>query len=202
VAALVSPWSAAADVEFERERRHQQRPAFVAVIGSWSSVQDDGPTFNVDGERWSGQTPRSDLEAAGRSLFSTIGEPFLANGSAPEAFPLAVWRDVPAFSDGTIRVQFKLVAGRSDQTAGIVFGLQPSGEYLFLRYNTKDGNLAIWGFSGGARRVIARGTATAQLPLNGWHELVVTISGANVTGSVDGSALKGVAGQRLSGHGV
>ena len=54
------------------------------------------------------------------------------------------------------------------QTAGIVFNLQPTGDYLFVRYNTKDGNAALWSYSGGQRRVIAHGEVHEQLPLNVW----------------------------------
>lgn len=168
----------------------EPRPAFVGIVGHWTPVVEGGPAFKVDGERWSGMTERSHLEAVARPLFPTPDDGFVANGTAPGAFPLAVFRDVPNFSGGTLRVQFKLLGGRSDQTAGIVLGLQPTGEYLFVRYNTKDGNVAVWQYAGGERRVIAHGTVKAQLPLDTWHELAVTVSGATVTGVVDGDSLK------------
>lgn len=37
-----------------------------------------------------------------------------------------------------------MIGGKSDQVAGILFGLSPQGEYYAARYNTKEGNLAIW----------------------------------------------------------
>jgi hypothetical protein len=193
-ATFASPWSALAEMEIEREKR-QQRSGFVGLVGQWSPVDDNGPAFKVDGASWKGVTAKAELEAVGKTLFAGIANPFYTNGMADAAFPVAVWSDVRDFSNGTLHVQFKLVAGASDQTAGIVFGMQPNGEYLFLRYNTKEGNAAIWGYANGDRRVIARGTMTAKLPLNTWHELSLTVDGKKVTGTVSG------AGQALAiGH--
>ena len=182
---LASPWSALAETEVEREKR-QQRAAFVGVVGQWSQVDDGGPAFKVNGEAWSGKTAKAEVEAVGRTLFASIGDPFVANTTGDGAFPLAVWTGTSDFTSGTIRVRFKLVAGASDQTAGIVFNLKPSGEYLFFRYNTKDGNVALWGYENGARRVIAHGETHVKLPMNEWNELVMTIAGNKLTGSVAG----------------
>jgi len=73
-----------------------------------------------------------------------------------------------------------MIGGKSDQVAGILFGLSPQGEYYAARYNTKEGNLAIWGFANGERRVVARGNVKTQLPLNTWHTLQVTVAGKTV----------------------
>ena len=163
--------------------------AFVAVVGHWTPVHDGGAAFKADGETWSGTTERSHLERVARSIFASPVDDFIANGTAEGAFPLAVFDDVRDFSTGTIRVRFKLLGGRSDQNAGIVFGLQPGGEYLFVRYNTKDGDVALWEYSNGKRRVLAHGTTKAKLPLERWHELAVTVSASRVTGAVNGGSL-------------
>lgn len=78
-------------------------------------------------------------------------------------------------------MQFKLVAGASDQTAGVVFDLRSNGEYLYVRYNTKDGDLALWKYADGERHLIVHGTGKGQLSLGAWHELVVTVRGRELS---------------------
>lgn len=187
---VAAPWSAIADGPVE-EKRRQQQAALIGVIGHWLPVDDGGPAFKVDAGKWSGQTASGHLETMRRSLFpnQAAHASFITNGAAPGAFPLAVWSPAADFTRGTLRVQFKLIGGASDQTAGIVFGLQPTGEYYFVRYNTKDGNVAVWQYAGGERTLVHHGTTKAQLPLNTWHELVVTVVGTKVTGAISGSAL-------------
>jgi hypothetical protein len=185
-AAFVAPWGFIAE-SWAEEKRAKQTAGLIGLVGHWSAVTDGGPALKADGEAWTGQTERSRLEPVARKLFPQLSDTFLVNGTAPGAFPLATHAEVADFSGGTIRVQFKLVGGRSDQTAGIVVGLGPSGEYMFLRYNTRDGNVAMWGYAGGERRVIAHGEQHAQLPLNQWHELAVTVSGLKITGVVNDS---------------
>jgi hypothetical protein len=90
------------------------------------------------------------------------------------------------FSNGVLRVQFKLVGGESDQTAGLAFGITPKNEYYYARYNTKDGDVALWKYVNGAREVIAHGTAHAKLALGTWQELTVTVNGPSVKGWVVG----------------
>jgi hypothetical protein len=182
---VVAPWALVADVDPETERRRQQ-PGFVGVIGHWTSVDDGGPAFKVDGAKWSGQTPANDLQLKGKRLFPDLAQSFVTNGTADGAFPLAVWNPVPNFTEGTIRVQFKLIGGPSDQTAGVVIGLQRTGEYLFVRYNTKDGNVAVWAYADGQRRVLTHGENHEQLALGAWHELVVNVAGSKVKGTVNG----------------
>jgi hypothetical protein len=104
-------------------------------------------------------------------------------------------RDLKSFVAGSLEVSFKLVSGATDQTAGIVFGLQPDGSYTYARYNTKDGNVAVWKFENGERAVLQHGEVHQQLPLNQWHTLQVNImadytrKGAVVSAAVKGTTL-------------
>jgi hypothetical protein len=104
---------------------------------------------------------------------------------ATTPFPLAAVRGVAGFSEGVLRVQFKLVGGESDQTGGIAFGMTPQNEYYYARYNTKDGNVALWQFVNGDRKRILDGTDHLQLPLGMWHELKVEVRGTKVIAIVN-----------------
>lgn len=169
--------------------RAVQQSAFVGVVGNWRAVQDGGAAFKIDTAGWSGTTGRSALEALSTSLFGSVDTAFVSNGSAQQAFPLAVVPGVKNFTGGTIAVQFKMLGGATDQNGGIAFSLKPNGEYFFVRYNTKDGDIAVWRFQNGTRAAVGHGTVHAQLPLNVWHELTVTITGTRLTATVNGTAL-------------
>jgi hypothetical protein len=84
-----------------------------------------------------------------------------------------------------LTVKFKLVEGESDQIAGLVFGLTPAHEYFYARYNTKDGNVALWQFVNGDRQRIVEGHEHLQLPLGVWHDLRVEVRGPTVRASVN-----------------
>lgn len=126
------------------------------IVGHWEVTSEGGePVVLADARKWK-------------------TEP------AATPFPVAAVRGVERFSNGTLSVKFKLIGGESDQIAGLVFGLAPDGTYYYGRYNTKDGNVAIWQFVNGDRRRIADGTTHAQLALNTWHDLRIEIHGARV----------------------
>ena len=158
----------------------------IPVVGHWTTAAEGGDTIvTADGARWDG-TSGPDLAALGRRLFTAPDAAFTTTMAPATAFPFAVVDNIPSFSEGTLRGRFKLIGGASDQIAGLAFGLQPNGDYYYVRYNTKDGNLAVWQFSGGKRSVLQHGAHHAQLRLNQWHELVVTVDGRRVRGEMKG----------------
>lgn len=170
----------------ETQEEPEASAGLVGVVGHWSDTTIGTPALLANGESWSGESEREALDSASRRLFNEVNESFVANASSPTAFPFAVAGDMPAFTSGTLHVEFNMVGGRSDQIAGLLFGLSPSGEYYYVRYNTKDGNLALWTFRNGDREVIRHGDVHKQLPLGTWHELVVEIHGRRVRGYVAG----------------
>lgn len=156
------------------------------VVGHWSDTTVDMPALVANGEQWSGQHERAELEQASRRLFGAVDDSFIANTSAAGAFPFAVAAGIESFTSGTLSTQFNLIGGTSDQIAGVLFGLRPTGEYFYVRYNTKDGNVAVWKFAGGERTVLKHGDVHRQLPLGAWHQLVVEVRGRQVRGYIAG----------------
>jgi hypothetical protein len=155
----------------------------VPVVGHWTRGDEGGPTLTVDGEKWGGTSTRAEIEARTKPLWAVTTEKFLTHATADDAFPLAVASTVSGFTRGSISVQFKMLGGKTDQNAGILFGLLPSEmSYYFVRYNTKDGDVALWRYSDGKRAVIAHGEpSSSKLPLNVWHTLTLRLDGARVT---------------------
>jgi hypothetical protein len=158
----------------------------VPVVGHWEhSVEGAEPVVLSDGRKWDGKTGPN-LTKVARELFKEPRPLFAANSAPATAFPLAVAQGVDDFSNGELRIRFKLVGGESDQTAGLAFGIGPAADYIYVRYNTKDGNVAVWEFLNGKRNVLTHGTDHEQLPLNAWHDLAVRVAGRTVSGTVNG----------------
>ena len=180
-------------VALESSRVYTQAPGLdvIPIVGHWRQHSDGGEQVTtVDGTKWD-KKPLADPLAIAKELFKAppgeAGSRFVANASSSGAFPLAAVRGVETFTSGSARVQFKLIAGASDQLAGLVFDLRPTGEYLAVRYNTKDGNVAFWKYVDGARARVADGSAHAQLPLGVWHTLELQIADRKVSGIVNGT---------------
>ncbi|HEX7780301.1 MAG TPA: hypothetical protein VF424_13735 [Vicinamibacterales bacterium] len=153
----------------------------IPVLGRWDAGMEGTTSIvTADARRWDGKPP-GDLDALGRRLFGATRPEFVANASAEGAFPLAVVESIPQLHAGTLHVEFKLIGGESDQIAGLVFDLQPTGDYLYVRYNTRDDNVALWRFAKGQREVIAHGANHRRLPLNAWHPFSVTIKGRTIS---------------------
>lgn len=171
---------------WDERRPLQGVVALSGVIGHWSDSTLGAPSLVVNGERWSGQTADGELRQWSTRLFGAVHEGFVRNGSADGAFPIAVAAGAGDFSSGTLRVQFNLLGGKSDQIAGVMFGLDANGDYFYVRYNTRDGNLAVWRVRNSQREVMHHGEVHKQLPLGAWHELVVRVQGRTVSAHVAG----------------
>ncbi len=160
----------------------------IPVIGHWiTAIEAGAVVVTADATKWDGAPP-ADPDGLARTLFGTAtADPaFRTNVLASGAFPQAVLTEIPTFSEGTLRIDFKLIGGASDQTAGLVFDLRPTGDYLYVRYNTRDDNVALWRFTKGQREVIAHGAAHRRLAMNAWHPLVLTVRGTKVTATAAG----------------
>lgn len=156
------------------------------ILGQWDAgTEGTTPIVTADARKWDGKPP-ADLDAIGRRLFGATRPEFIANVSAEGAFPLAVIDGIEQLQQGTLQVEFKLIGGQSDQIAGLVFDLQPTGDYLYVRYNTRDDNVALWRFTKGQREVIAHGANHRRLALNAWHPLSVTIKGRSISAVAGG----------------
>ena len=132
------------------------------VAGEWTTARGDGAVvFTHEGDKW----------------------------GTREGFPLALFNEPAAFANGTATVEFKLLKGSDDYSAGLVFGHTGGPTYYYVRYNTKDGNVAIWRMDGPKRTVLKHGEAHEQLAKNVWHTLELTVDGRKVRASVNGGKL-------------
>lgn len=177
-----SAWSAG----FDAETVGAEPKSFSAAVGNWVVVDDGGrKRLSVNGSRWARGQPSAGLADKARALYGERYAEFLDNVRSYAYFPIAV-ANVPAdFQEGTITVQFKGLAGRIDQAAGILFNVQPNGDYLTLRANCLEDNLVLFKYERGSRSSVKwiRNTPT---PSGQWHELRLTVKGRQVDGWLDG----------------
>jgi hypothetical protein len=103
-------------------------------------------------------------------------------------YPVAILKKVDNFSKGAISIKFKTVAGESDRCSGILFNVKPNGDWLAVRYNDTENNVALWEFHNGIRRNVKFSDRSKPIMLerSAWHELKMTVDGASFKAWLDG----------------
>ena len=190
LAAIVS----AADITVNLSKEQVGKPpaTFEPIVGTWLVVQDAGEkAIMVDGRPWvaAKDNPTRLLVQSARRLYGTSNEELMDNAKQFAYYPVAVLKGVDKFSTGTITVKFKTIAGDSDRASGILFNVKPNGDWLAIRYNDTENNVALWEFHNGIRRNIRFSDRNKPFNLdrNAWHELKMTVNGADFKSWVDGT---------------
>jgi hypothetical protein len=183
----------AADLKIDLTKEQVGRPpaAFEPMVGTWLVAQDGADkVIMVDGRPWvaSKDNPTKLLIESARKLYGTTNEELMDNAKQFAYYPVAVLRGLDVFSNGTISMKFKTVAGDSDRCSGILFNVKPSGDWLAVRYNDTENNVAFWEFHNGIRRPIKFSDRAKKFMLDraAWHELKLTVDGASLKTWLDG----------------
>jgi len=182
----------AADVKVDLSKETVGRPpaTFEPMVGTWLVAQDGADkVIMIDGRPWvaSKDNPTKLLVETARKLYGTNNEELMDNAKQFAYFPVAVLRSVETFSNGTISVKFKTIAGDADRASGILFNVKPNGDWLAVRYNDTENNVALWEFHNGMRRNMKFNREKKfMLDRAAWHELKLTIDGADLKTWLDG----------------
>jgi hypothetical protein len=188
-AAAATAWAAApfaADIKVDLSKEQVGHPpvTFEPMVGTWTVVQD-GPdkAIMIDGRPWvaSKDNPTKLLIESARKLYGTSNEELMDNAKQFAYFPVAVLKSVDNFSTGTISVKFKTISGEADRASGILFNVKPNGDWLAVRYNDTENNVALWEFHNGIRRNVKFSDRAKKFTPDRaqWHELKMTLDGAN-----------------------
>jgi hypothetical protein len=194
---LVTPLTAAETrVDLKKERVGRAPETFEPMVGTWVVAEDAGEkVIMIDGRPWaaSKDNPTRLLISSARKLYGTNNEELMDNAKQFAYYPVAVLKSVKDFSNGTISVKFKTVAGEADRASGILFNVKPNGDWLSVRYNDTEHNIALWEFHNGVRRRIVggRGQVLADpADREKWHELTLTVTeGKNLKTTLDGATV-------------
>src|SRR5882672_5625517 len=177
-------------VDLSRESIGRESTKFLAVVGNWSIVDDNGKkVLAVDGRKWLRGQPAGGLAEKARAIYGSRNEEFIDNVKAWAYFPYAVAKDIDDFRDGEISMRFKIVAGQLDECAGILFNLKSNGDYLTVRFNGMEDNVVLWTFNKGVRKFVKRGSENVPLARNQWHTLQISVHGTNLQASLNGKHL-------------
>lgn len=172
--------------DFQGETVGAQPKSFLPIVGNFViGAEGDNKVLVIDGRNWKeGQTAAGVADRA-RSLYGERYAEFLDSVKAFAYYPYAVAAGVDDFRQGEISLRFKGISGRIDQGAGILFNLQPNGDYLTVRANPLENNLVLWKFEKG-RRSSVKWVRDVPTPTKTWHELKVVIKGNTVEGYLNG----------------
>ena len=186
-AIFAAPALAASSVQsFDAETVGAEPKSFTAAVGNWVIVDNGGnKALSVNGSQWARGQTSAGLADKARALYGERYAEFLDNVQSYAYFPIAVMNEVADFRNGAITLRFKGVAGRIDQAAGILFNVQPNGDYLALRANCLEDNLVLFKYERGNRSSVKwiRNTPT---PSKQWHDLKLVVQGKNIKGYLDG----------------
>jgi hypothetical protein len=164
---------------------------FEPIVGTWLIAQDGAEkVVRVDGSPWkaSQDNPSRLLVESARRLYGTSNEELMDNAKQFAYYPVAVLKGLDEFTDGTISLKFKTVAGDADRCSGILFNVKPNGDWLAVRYNDTENNVALWQFHNGLRRPVKFSDRAHKFMLDrgAWHELKMTVDGAALSAWLDG----------------
>ena len=182
-------------VDLSKETVGKTPATFEPMMGSWIISQDGADkVVKVDGAAYklSQDSPTRLLLENARRFYGTSNEELMDNAKQFAVFPIAVLRGVDTFSNGTISVKFKTVAGDADRTSGILFNVKPNGDWLCVRYNDTEHNIALWEFHNGVRRRVVGAreqVLTDPADRDKWHELSLAVDGPNLKTSLNGKLI-------------
>ena len=187
---LASPADLKVDLRAEQVGRTPAK--FEPIVGTWVVAQD-GPdkVIMLDGRPWvaSKDNPTKLLVQTARKLYGASNEELMDNAKQFAFYPVALLRGLDNFTNGTITMKFRTVAGDADRCSGILFNVKPNGEWLALRFNDTEDNVALWEFHNGIRRNLRFSDREKPFKLDraAWHELKLVVDGANIKGFLDGA---------------
>jgi hypothetical protein len=98
-------------------------------------------------------------------------------------FPVAVYNDFTA-KDVDLAVQFKPVAGKGDQGAGLVWRYRDPNNYYITRCNALEDNCTIYHVINGRRQAFLN--QRVKVASNVWHTLRVEATGDHFVVTYDG----------------
>ncbi len=192
--AALATLAMAAEFKVDLSKEVVSRPpvSFEPVVGTWTIADDHGEkVILLDGRPWvaNQDNPTKLLVQSARRLYGTSNEELMDNAKEFAHYPVALLKGVDKFSNGTISMKFKTISGDADRCSGILFNVKPNGEWLAVRYNDTENNVALWEFHNGIRRNVRFSDRAKPFMLDrsAWHELKMTVDGADFKAWLDGA---------------
>jgi hypothetical protein len=119
--------------------------------------------------------------AGGRALAQ------LSANTAANRFLVAIYQPT-MFANGEVSARCKPVAGRVDQSCGLVIRAADARNYYIARSNALESNVRFYRVRNGERQQLAT-AENVRTPTGQWHTLTLRAEGNRYTVSVNGKAL-------------
>jgi len=179
------------NVDLSKEKVGAAPTVFQPMVGTWLVAQDGSDkVIMVDGRPWvaSKDNPTKLLIESARKLYGTTNEELMDNAKQFAYYPVAILQEVDNFTNGTISLKFKTISGDSDRCSGILFNVKSNGDWLAVRYNDTENNVALWEFHKGIRHPVKFSDRSKPFMLDksAWHELKMTVEGTDFKAWLDG----------------
>jgi len=187
-----SPGPAEKKIDLTAEKVGKPPAAFEPMVGTWVVAEDaKEKVIMVDGRPWvaSKDNPTKLLIESARKLYGSSNEELMDNAKQFAYYPVAILKGTDNFSNGTISLKFKTISGEADRCSGILFNVKANGDWLSVRYNDTENNVALWEFHNGIRRPVKFSDRAKPFMLdrNSWHELKMTVDGTDFKAWLDGA---------------
>ncbi len=85
--------------------------------------------------------------------------------------------------DGMVEVDFKILSGKEDPEAGLVWRHQDGKNYYYVRANAVEDNIVFYRMHDGKKEVVKE--ADYKIPFKTWHHLAVKFEGAQIDILID-----------------
>jgi hypothetical protein len=191
-----APWAVTAQSaapifeDFSNETVGNFPVSFSTPVGFWSIATngvDSKPLLFEDGTQWAGSQAANNFAAQAQAVYGARWNEFIDDLPGTAYFPIAIFSQVPNFTNGTIKTRLATVGGNLDQDAGIMFNYQPNGDMMALRIDTLESNVKLYQWVNGQPTVLKLAT-NVPAAMARWHDLSVIVSngGTHVVGIVDG----------------
>lgn len=121
-------------------------------------------------------------------------------------FPVCIYDKVSA-KDVEVTTYFKVIKGKEDQAAGVIWRYEDKNNYYVVRANALEGNIVLYKVENGKRTdlpVVGKGRAygvKAIVRSNEWHELKIIAKGNLFSVIFDGKKLFDVKDKTFTGSG-
>ncbi|MFZ5453485.1 MAG: PEP/pyruvate-binding domain-containing protein [Thermodesulfobacteriota bacterium] len=171
------------DYDFFRLSQENRLPDFYTPIGVWRRVTQDGRSLILEDGSGYGRGVSSSLAAIMGRMVGVKYKEFLDSIKAYFFFPLAIAKD-SFVTQGRIKVQARVAAGKIDQVAGLAFAIRDVGNYLVLRINALEDNFALFEYVNGKR--FLRAKVLTPVTRGEWYEIAVAVQGNALKGYLNG----------------
>jgi hypothetical protein len=110
----------------------------------------------------------------------------LSQDRTDDHYPLFIYQD-DTYGDFTLTTRFKIVAGSSEQMAGVAFRIQDEKNYYYVRASALGNSFYFFKFVKG--ELIGPIGSKIEISTNTWHDMTVDCRGSQITCSLDGRAI-------------